>query len=1605
MKQKIVLFIALLFTIVIGVSHVSAQTGPPVGTPYLEMTTAQDATIKLRVSAVSGATLWSETSPGKFVVIPTTNNLLTFTVSGSKMRIWGKVQGLLCMDNGDNLTGIDISQSNSVRTLWCRNNNLTYLNAANGKNALFDSGNVALPAFDATENPKLNYIVIDSNFDRIPTQGSKEWRKDDTAEYVADSPPQGTAAVELTTSADADINVGMETLSNPFVWIETAPGKYIVEHLTNTITKTYAVSGNKLRLYGDISQIFCSNNGTKLIGVDISKNPQIRTIWCENNDLTYVNTANGNNALFDSGQDSKPAFNAMGNARLKYIFTDPDFDPTSLTGRKQWKKDASTEFVQLPKVGEPVIEMTTTPNASIAFSMKAGADNTPIWVETAPGVFTYITVGKQNTEELSFDVSGTTLKVHGAVTSFISSVLNYDKLIGLDVSQNTNLTYLNCSYSKITSLDLSKNTKLTNLDCSYSKLTALDLSNNPDIATLNCSSNDLTSLNTTNCAKLTTLSCATNSLTSLDLTTNTALTILYCVNNKITDLDLSQNMVLRELNCSQNQLKSLDVTKNKSLKKLLCNNNELIYINVANGNNTNFDSGMDTYPAFDATANPDLVAIVTDKGFDPEALTESKEWRKPNSAVWMDDLPIIELTNFGAEGVKLSMMAIAENTPVIIDTSTGTPIILSVGTSWTEQKEYKAAFPGKIKVYGPLVGFDCERNNMHLTELDVSKNPLIANLKCGSNDISQLDLSMNKRLESLDFKWGGSAGLSTLNLSSNSKLNYINCNNAKLDLLDVSNNTELETLLCSDNNLTSLDLRKNTKLRYLNCINNQLTFLVVANGNNVNFSSGSSYANAFDATGNTNLTSIYIDKGFTPPAPGSMVGWKKNTTTSYVEMPMPVGTPYMEMITTPNSEVNLQMEVEVPNTSVWIESEPGIFTEFKLNTVLKEDILVSDTLLRVYGNVISLISKIPNHFLTKILSLDVSKNPGLKKLICSDNKLRTLNVSNNRELEYLDCSLDAYLDVLDVSRCSMLKELICNNANLTELKLPSSNSLINLLCNNNSLTELDLSWNNYLEGIDCSNNKISSLELGDKELLSILYCDDNQLTSLDVRQNTKLTKLSCGNNKLRVLDVSNNTALTSLDCETNQICTLDLSKNKALKFLNCGLNALTFLNVANGNNYNFDSGSTTIPAFDSQLNFGLESIYVDKDFNPEEMSGSKEWRKDNESNYVEVGDTQPTIPPFITLPTKPDTPIKLAVKADAENTRVRVEVGTGNFKILEVGTDWVEGTYSGFKEFSSDYCIMKVHGNVTGFKCDDNPDDVIMELDVSNTPILRELYCSGIGLNVLDLSKNTALTNLECKNNKLTTLDLKNNVALIRLDCSNNLLTAIDVNKQTELQHLNFSNNRIGYFTGYFNLKLTYLNSSVNLLKSFDISKNTALTHLICHDNSLSEQDFSAFTELVQLDCSHNQLKVLDFSKHNKLTALWCNDNLLTDLNVANGNNLNFDSSDPEKPAFDASNNTKLTLIHVDDKFTPDDLVGNKEWRKDATAKWSSLTALPAINSQDSGIRVWGGKGVIKIMPPNPPEMNSGGELGANVQVYNLTDTLIRRQPLGSGDILVATIC
>ena len=291
-----------------------------------------------------------------------------------------------------------------------------------------------------------------------------------------------------------------------------------------------------------------------------------------------------------------------------------------------------------------------------------------------------------------------------------------------------------------------------------------------------------------------------------------------------------------------------------------------------------------------------------------------------------------------------------------------------------------------VKIIGNCTELDCSENG--ITSIDLSKNSRLERLYCSSNKLTTLDLSKNSGLTTLDCDKNQ---LTSLDLSNNSGLTYLDCFSNQLMALDLLNNSGLTTFDCSSNQLTSLDLSNNSRLTYLSCYENQLTSL--------------------DLSNNSGLTKLYCSS---------------------------------------NKLTTLDLSKNSGLTTLDCEKN-------------------------------------------QLTSLDLSNNSGLTYLDCFSNQLTSLDLSNNSGLTYLDCSSNQ-LTSLDLSNNSGLTGFSCSSNQLTSLDLSNNSGLTWLSCSSNQLTSLDLSNNSVLTKLYCSSNQLTQIQLPKyAEKLSFISCESNNI--------------------------------------------------------------------------------------------------------------------------------------------------------------------------------------------------------------------------------------------------------------------------------------------------------------------------------------------------------------------------------------------------------------------------------------------------------------------------------------------------------------------------------
>jgi hypothetical protein len=191
-------------------------------------------------------------------------------------------------------------------------------------------------------------------------------------------------------------------------------------------------------------------------------------------------------------------------------------------------------------------------------------------------------------------------------TSLVEIYTSHNPLSNIDFSQNINLEiiYINdCDF--LTSLNVSQNPNLTIINCRYSAIENMNAPLSLNLRELWLARNNLSDLDVSQNINLEILSIFGNPISELDVTQNINLKMLSMDDTNISTLDLTQNPNLERLICSSNNITVLDLSQNHNLNEVYVQNNPLVSLNIKNGNNYNLT-------LMKADNNPNLNCIEVD---------------------------------------------------------------------------------------------------------------------------------------------------------------------------------------------------------------------------------------------------------------------------------------------------------------------------------------------------------------------------------------------------------------------------------------------------------------------------------------------------------------------------------------------------------------------------------------------------------------------------------------------------------------------------------------------------------------------------------------------------------------------------------------------------------------------------------------------------------------------------------------------------------------------------------------------------------------------------------------------------------------------------------
>jgi Leucine-rich repeat (LRR) protein len=684
-----------------------------------------------------------------------------------------------------------------------------------------------------------------------------------------------------------------------------------------------------------------------------------------------------------------------------------------------------------------------------------------------------------------------------------------------------------------------------------------------------------------------------NSLDIADLTGIeyfTQLTKLDCFNNKITSVDLSANTKLKELNLGYNKLSSINLSANTGLEKLYLHNNQLSSsLSIANHSklellwvhNNQHLIGINC--SDDALRNLNVtncISLTTLECYNNTSLTTITGLGTCVNLQYLDcdncsisDLSTLSELNNLAEIYcghnQLTSLELSEKiTLVTLDVSGNTQLTyllcsrsrlqsLDV-TGCTALEDLRCFYNNLLPTITGLADctamryLDCE--DCRISDLSaLSGMDNLEEIYCGRNRLTSLELSQK-------------VNLVTLSVSGNTQLTYLLCSRAgRLQSLNVTGCTALEDLRCFyDFQLESITgLADCAAMRYLDCEDCKISDLSAVSGMdnletllcgrnnittlNVNDKASLTTLSVFDNEQLTDLNCYSCDLN---------------------ELDVRGCTALVYLLCFSNS--NLASITGLADCTALTHLDCGDCQISDLSAVNGMDNL--ENLLCGNNKLTSLeISQKSN-----LTSLYVAGNDQLTYLLCARCNLTTLNVTGCTALEDLRCFYNNRLaSITGLADCTALKYLDCEDCSISSLSaLNGMTNLETLLCADNKLVSLTVSGNSQLSMLTVNRNPslaslfcracdLSSLDLSGCEALEYLDGRENSIASLDVTMCPELGVLMCSGNELTELNLVNNTMLIALWCNNNHLTELDLSHcSDEFYSLDCSWNQITSLDVS-----------------------------------------------------------------------------------------------------------------------------------------------------------------------------------------------------------------------------------------------------------------------------------------------------------------------------------------------------------------------------------------------------------------------------------------------------------
>lgn len=407
---------------------------------------------------------------------------------------------------------------------------------------------------------------------------------------------------------------------------------------------TYSLTAQTVKILGDLTSLYCNNNGITSIDLSHSK---LVNLYCPYNSITELNT-NGNNNLstLNCETNQLTALDVSTNSELTYLNCNynkistlnlPQNNKLSLLAcaynnlkelnvsnfnelmdlscsRNELEKLTiknnpklyrvrffNTKISQLDFSNNPKLTKleTYSNNLSLAqmqqlvnnlptIDTSAGQKGSLVVVPTLNGSKNFSNQLKDLAVSKGWEVKNTSRKVVNEIPEVTYITLTIDKNIGEEILLIHNIDpisiYADIEVEGATLVKSEQQEDLKYLNktlvSNTYRLTSKTIKISGDLSILYCPYNDITSIDVAN-TDLEYLICDHNSIKTISLKSNNP-TTLSTNNPPIKTLEATQKSKLKHLICDNNQLTELDIPQNNSLEYLNCSNNKLKELSISN---------------------------------------------------------------------------------------------------------------------------------------------------------------------------------------------------------------------------------------------------------------------------------------------------------------------------------------------------------------------------------------------------------------------------------------------------------------------------------------------------------------------------------------------------------------------------------------------------------------------------------------------------------------------------------------------------------------------------------------------------------------------------------------------------------------------------------------------------------------------------------------------------------------------------------------------------------------------------------------------------------------------------------------------------------------